>query len=271
MLNIIIVSHNHENYVKSLLEYLGFSQDIELQCRIIVKDNKKSETLKAICSQHGIIYCRSESVMGFGANNNYAVKYLRSNYTIANNDYFLFLNPDILYSNEQLKKLIYLLEKYKPEGCTVDLFKDEKLANRDLFVRKFPTAKDFVYSYILGKNETIIDRSNMNQPVSIDWCAGSFMVIRADVFLSLNGFDENYFMYCEDLDLCYRMKIAGYKLTYFPEVHAIHYAQHANRKIFSRPFYWHLKSVMRYVFKSKVYKDAKTYNKKITSILKNHE
>jgi GT2 family glycosyltransferase len=247
---------------------MDFSQLNNFQCRIIIKDNKKSNDLKKICFKHDVIYCDSEQTMGFGANNNYAVKFIADNYSINDNDYFLFLNPDILFSLEQLHELLMVLDENKPAACTIDLFKDEEFKQRDFFIRRFPTAIDFFSSYLLGKNSTIINRDNIKNPIVIDWCAGSFMVIRADVFMSLNGFDEKYFMYCEDLDICFRMKLSGYTMTYFPGVYAVHYAQHANRKIFSKPFYWHVKSAARFLFKSYRYKDAATYNNSTSSLLK---
>ncbi|EGR3506856.1 glycosyl transferase family 2, partial [Vibrio parahaemolyticus] len=81
-----------------------------------------------------------------------------------------------------------------------------------------------------------------------------FIAIKAIHYKKLNGFDENYFMYCEDIDLCYRSKQEGESVLYLPNISAIHFAAHNNRKLLSKHFYWHLKSVFRFLITSKIFK-----------------
>lgn len=271
MLNIIIVSHGHEDYIKKLLDYIEITKLDRMKFRFIIKDNKKSDVLKDLCDKADVLYCCSNMSMGFGANNNYAVNQLIKTFNVENSDYFLFLNPDILLSLDILEELYRVLREEGYDACTIDLFKDIELSQRDMFIRKFPSAKDFISSYLLGVNNTTINREFIQHPEAIDWCAGSFLIIRKDVFLSLNGFDECYFMYCEDLDICFRLKLSGYKLTYIPNLNAIHYAQHANRKILSKPFFWHLRSVFRYLYKGFIFGTNKAYLEKTKSLLKKHE
>ena len=104
---------------------------------------------------------------------------------------------------------------------------------------------------MLKKNDTIVDRDKpINRP--IDWCAGSFMGFSIDTYHKLKGFDEGYFMYCEDIDLCYRAKSLGINIKYFENIKALHLAQHSNRKFMSKSFRWHLKSIFRYLFISRL-------------------
>ena len=61
-------------------------------------------------------------------------------------------------------------------------------------------------SFLFQKNKTIIDKFSLNEESFTDWAAGSLLLFSADTYKKLNGFDEKYFMYCEDIDICYRYK-----------------------------------------------------------------
>jgi N-acetylglucosaminyl-diphospho-decaprenol L-rhamnosyltransferase len=78
-----------------------------------------------------------------------------------------------------------------------------------------------------------------------DWVAGIFMFFPSQVFTEMNGFDERYFLYLEDVDLCSRLRLAGYKIVLDPRVLVIHNARrdsHANWQYFK----WHIFSGMRF-------------------------
>lgn len=63
--------------------------------------------------------------------------------------------------------------------ATINLFRNEELTIYDNAIRKFPSLIDFVKSYMIGKNTTIIDKSKIHQPEYVDWAAGSFLILRA--------------------------------------------------------------------------------------------
>ncbi|MDE1292895.1 hypothetical protein [Vibrio aestuarianus] len=85
----------------------------------------------------------------------------------------------------------------------------------------------------------------------VDWAAGSFLVFQADLYKKLNGFDENYFMYFEDVDICFRArKYYDQNVVYLSNIKAIHQGGYQNRKIFSKHFRWYFSSLLRFLFKS---------------------
>lgn len=104
----------------------------------------------------------------------------------------------------------------------------------------------------IGVNKSKIKKENILSDTVVDWCAGSFMLIHALSFLNVNGFDQKYFMYCEDIDLCMRLKLSGVDLYYTPHFDAIHYAQHENRRIFTKAFRWHIRSITRYILRKPI-------------------
>ncbi|HGW7863251.1 TPA: glycosyltransferase family 2 protein, partial [Escherichia coli] len=98
MVYIIIVSHGHDDYIENLLLNLKLPSG---RFKIIVRDNKSSMVLKKTCEKNCVTYLHGGQY-GFGHNNNIAVSYIINNFMIMNNDYFLFLNPDVFITSESL-------------------------------------------------------------------------------------------------------------------------------------------------------------------------
>ncbi|HIH4422392.1 TPA: glycosyltransferase family 2 protein, partial [Citrobacter freundii] len=119
---------------------------------------------------------------------------------------------------------------------------------------KFPTMINFFNSFFFGKNNTIIDKSKINDNTYVDWGAGSFLMIKISRYCEISGFDENYFMYCEDIDLCYRYtKCYDDSLLFIPSVIALHDFRKDSHKILSKHFFWHVKSLMYYMLRRHFY------------------
>jgi len=76
------------------------------------------------------------------------------------------------------------------------------------------------------------------------WLPGAFLLIRAQAFREVGGFDERYFLYAEDFDLCARLRLAGWTLRYVPEVQVIHAAQRSSH-VRWRYLLWHVQSLLR--------------------------
>ena len=259
---ISIVSHNNWHMIKDNHELLRINQLDNV--KVCIKDNSGEAELMTFCRDNHIEYISEAKGLGFGANNNYIFNYVLENFTPNKNDIFLLLNPDVYVSLEQFYSLSNELSVFAQQAFTVDLFKDYNFTVRDPFIRRFPRAFDFFSSFVLKKNNTIIDREKFNNQ-SIDWCAGSFMGFSIETYLKLKGFDEGYFMYCEDIDLCFRANKLGVKLKYYENIKAVHLAQHSNRRFMSKSFRWHLKSIFRYLFISRLPRISALFGVKRTS------
>ncbi|WP_426358473.1 glycosyltransferase family 2 protein [Pseudocolwellia sp. HL-MZ19] len=248
MFYLSVVSHNHLNIINeiNILKKLDKHNDI----KIIILDNVEEQGLQEWCNCSGIDYIVNQEPKGFSANNNLIFNYIQDNFDLTEDDYFLILNPDVYITMEYMDMLIQKTTSLRPNAFTIDLFKDFNYQNRDPFIRKFPSLKDFISSFLFGVNNTIIQRDK-NTIDNFDWCAGSFICFNIDSYKALKGFDEGYFMYCEDIDICYRAQQLNLKIDYFSDIKAVHLAQHSNRSIFSKHFIWHIKSIIRFLFKSK--------------------
>jgi GT2 family glycosyltransferase len=163
-------------------------------------------------------------------------------------DWFLVLNPDVFIDSNSLQQIVELSDKNSHQLTTVNLYKDSAYLSFDNCVRLFPSFFDFLFSFLGFKNKTIVDKSNSDSVNCVDWAAGSFLLFKSKLYNDLGGFDPNYFMYCEDIDICWRaQKLQEKFLFFYSEIKAIHYAQHANRSLLSIHFVWHIKSILRYI------------------------
>ena len=114
--------------------------------------------------------------------------------------------------------------------------------------RYFPYLPNFLVSIVLGKRLHYGSNEMQQNP---EWVSGSFIMFKPIVFKALGGFDEGYFMYCEDIDLCFRAKKRGYTIKLDTEYFIEHHSQMDSRKIISKSIIWHIKSAFRFSFKSK--------------------
>jgi len=118
-------------------------------------------------------------------------------------------------------------------------------------VRLYPNFTSFVKTYLLNDKSTMVHRGESFELSENHWINGSFMIVLASVYQSLSGLDERFHLYCEDIDFCHRAKMKGYKATYLENVKAVHFKRRDSRHFLSKYFFWHVKSVFIYSFRSK--------------------
>ncbi|MDW8847218.1 glycosyltransferase family 2 protein [Erwinia sp. MMLR14_017] len=237
---ISVVSHGHSVMLKELDSLAKLAEVFH----VVVKNNTQDSEIVSYCDENNIHLIDSDYNKGFGFNNNIVYNFCCSELGMSCKDFFLVVNPDVFISKDEIMKLIISMHESDICAATINLFKDADFSISDDSIRNFPTLMDFIKSFTLGINKTKINKNTIDQKKKIDWCAGSFMAFTASTFGKLKGFDINYFMYCEDVDICYRLKKEDLPLIYFPDVRGLHIAKHNNRKVFSRHFWWHLKSVI---------------------------
>ncbi|MBZ0203354.1 MAG: glycosyltransferase [Ignavibacteria bacterium] len=235
-ISVIIVNYN----VKELLEQcinsvLTASKNLDVEI-IVVDNNSYDGSVEYIKSKFPLLdelkIIDSPDNLGFAKANNLGVK-------AATGRYLLILNPDTVLQEDTLEKTLRFYESdVKIGALTCKLI----LPNGKLDLacrRSFPSPSVAIYrilglsrlfpkSRIFGKyNLTYLDE---NQTYEVDAIVGAFMFIKKDIFDNVNGFDEDYFMYGEDLDLCFRINKAGYKIMYYPETSIIHYKGESTKR-----------------------------------------
>lgn len=233
MVTISIVSHGHGNMVEELINSLLQFPEISL---VIVTLNIPENIIFSPSDKLKII--KNTIPLGFGSNHNNAFKFSKGKY-------FCILNPDILFDNNPFPKLLKVfldnsIALVAPSICNSDGKIEDSaryfLTLSTLFKRIFLRIKD-CYSY------------NRFSPLFYpEWVGGMFMIIKSSIFFEIKGFDEGYFLYVEDVDICTRIWINGYRIALDPSVAVIHNAQRESRKNF-RFMCWHLNGLIRYFYK----------------------
>ncbi|MEQ5095641.1 glycosyltransferase family 2 protein [Proteus terrae] len=244
---ISVISHGHSD----LINQLECLEKLSEHYKVIVKSNKLGDNFSKLKEKINIYWINEKYNCGFGENNNIVYSYCLKNLKMAEDDYFIILNPDVIINYNAIDTLIKNMIKNNDLIATINLFRDIKNSVYDCSIRKFPSLKHFIKSFLGLGNSSIVDKRKIIEPCNIDWAAGSFLAIKAFHYIKLGGFDEKYFMYCEDIDICYRSSQLNAPVKYYPDIHAIHLAKHANRKIFSKHFYWHVSSVIRFLLTKK--------------------
>jgi len=232
-LSIIIVNYNVKEFLQNLLHSIDKASQ-NLSSEIIVVDNASDdgsvELLKSKFSSVKLI--ENKTNLGFGKANNQALK-------IAKGKFLLLINPDTVIREDTVKKMIEFLEEQKDAGlagCKI-LNPDGslQLACRRSFPGPWTSFCKVTGLSNLLPNSKMFARYNLtylneNQTYEVDAISGSFMMLKREVYEKLGGFDEQFFMYGEDLDLCYRIQKAGYKVFYVHTTQVIHYKGESTKR-----------------------------------------
>ncbi|AUL69753.1 glycosyltransferase family 2 protein [Escherichia coli] len=248
---ISVVSHNH---AKMIMEF-DCLRKLAKRYKVVIKNNSERESviLNDYCRKNGIYIIDYAYNTGFGKNNNIVFQFCVKKLGMTSDDYFILINPDVIIDSINIDKLISIIEKDMVDISGISLYKDDSLSIRDYSIRNYPSLYTFFISFFrFHESYRVLPPNDDCSSVDMDWVAGSFMAFKTNAYSSLLGFDENYFMYCEDLDICFRAKSKGLNLKYIPSVTGIHKAQHNNRRLFSKHFYWHIKSALRFLVRKKI-------------------
>lgn len=233
-----IVSHGQGSLASQLLMDLN-SIDLSYfdSVQIIITLNiPENESFLKLCNlDYSII--RNNNSLGYGANHNQAFKK-------CNSTYFVILNPDIRLNN--FKFDTFILGQKNIFGCAAPKVISPNGDIEDN-ARKYPTMLNIVSRVLLNDrfSDYILESK---EKITVDWVAGMFILFPSEVFKKISGFDERYFMYLEDADICQRINKSGLDVIYDKSQTVIHDARRGSFKKFSH-FRWHLKSMLRFIFR----------------------
>ena len=239
MIFLSIVSHYNEN---EIIENFNWLIDTAIDLTILVVDNTGSASLRSWCETNNFMYIFDGNVRGYGANQNLSF----SKSKIGPKDVFIVCNPDVIVDEECILRCNKKLACDQIDILGVKVFEDKEKEVVMSNNRRFPTILDAFISFLFHKKMYLGPAS---KPAETEWIGGSFMVFRGSCFERLGGFDEAYFMYYEDVDICYRARRSGFKIWYDPTGSIIHLAKRRGRSLMSKHFFWNLKSMMIFCWK----------------------
>lgn len=222
MISAITVTYNNEktiaNFLKSLISSIPKNGEI-----IIVDNNSQDTTVSLVRNiksdqksrQTSIKLIENTANLGYSKANNLGAR-------LSVNSHLLFINPDTVILDDSISKLLEFYVKQKRAGIIAPaLIQDNGSVQPS--VRKLPTLKGAIKEYWFGeKNEYSEFVPSGNAPVTVEGVYGACLLMSREVFNKLSGFDEKYFLYYEDLDLCKRAREIGLTIYYLPEVKIKH-------------------------------------------------
>lgn len=222
--SIIIVSFNTRDLLRECLQTLA-KEAVNLNYEVIVIDNASADgSADMVATEFPTApLIRSSTNLGFAAANNLG-------FAQAQGRYVVLLNSDAFLTKQALTKAITFMETHPNVGMG-----GARLIGKDgswqPSARMFPSllnhfltisglSSKYAQSRFFGR----VDRTwaNPAESASVDWVPGAFAIIRRSVLETVGYFDEQFFLYYEEVDLCKRIKTLGYEIWYLPEVVVIH-------------------------------------------------
>lgn len=244
-IHISVVSHNQENLI--IRNFKNFELEYDnYQISLVFIDNTNSKKLEAFAKEGNHIYYADEKTRGYGENHNIGFKISNVN----DDDIFIICNPDVILEKEQFIGMLDNFISNKHQFGNVKSYYDIEKTIEENPDRYFPYFLNFVFSILLKKRFHYGTNNNVLNP---EWISGGFMIIKANLYKQLNGFDERYFMYVEDIDICYRANKQGIKINHDKNHYIIHETVMDSRKVLSASFKMHIKSVFTYIFTHKIF------------------
>ena len=224
LISVIVVNYKVPECLGEMIRSLCQADLIE-QAEIVVVDNASGDdSHKLVAEFPEIKWIQLKNNIGFGKACNVGAQNARG-------EFILLINPDTVVAKNTLSVSVDFMQSHPEAGLM-----GPKILNPDGTLqpgcrRSFPTPLVAFYRFSglsriypesknFGKyNLTFL---NPDQPSKVDAISGSFMFIRRSLFNSIGGFDEQFFMYGEDLDLCWRIREHGFQVWYNPKTQIIH-------------------------------------------------
>lgn len=242
--SIIIVSWNVRELLGTCLSSIYRSlASSTIQAEVIVVDNNSHDGSAKMVAQDfpDAIVLPNEANLGFTKANNQGI-------ALAKGRYILILNPDTEVAPSALSTLLKYADSH-PDVAVIGpklVFPDGSVQSSR---RRFPNLltgciESTVLQRLFPNHNTlrryyVLDTAD-DDVQEVDWVVGACMLVRREVVMQVGAFDERFFMYSEELDWCYRIKKAGWKVVYLPTAKVTHYeAKSSEQNLLGRNMYFH--------------------------------
>lgn len=253
-LSIIIVNYNKYELTQRCIESV-INTILDIEYEIIVVDNcsanesyKKLKQMNKNNEKVNII--ANAQNKGFGYGNNRGVE-------LCKYDNILLLNPDVIALENAISKMLDRILDDKSIGIIGSKLLNEDLTlqyscRRFLPLNKFILARTPLKNFIRKDIVEIIDSQYLmkdydhKEEKDVDWLMGSCLMLRKKDFLDVGGFSKEYFMYFEDVDLCYKLIKTRKRVLYYPEASMIHLHEQASVKKINKLTFIHLQSMFKF-------------------------
>ena len=231
--SVVIVSFNTRELLRECINTLDRESSGVTYETIVVDNASRDGSADMVAADFpNVRLVRSDKNLGFAAANNLG-------FAEAGGKYVVLLNSDAFLKHDALRISVERMNKSPQVGLA-----GAQLISRDgswqPSARKFPSllndfltlsglAARYPHSRLFGR----FDRTwaDPKEPAEIDWVPGAYSIVRRDLLMKLGGFDERFFLYYEEVDLCRRIKQAGYQVWYWPDVIVIHLGGESSKTV----------------------------------------
>lgn len=231
--SVVIVSINTRTVLKECLGSVR-REAVSLRAQVIVVDNGSTDGSQEMIEQDypEVLLIRSQVNLGFAGANNLGFR-------SAGGRYIVLLNSDAFLSEGSLDRSVRYMDENPKAGLA-----GGQLVGRDgswqPSARMFPSllndlivrsglAARYPRSRFFGR----FDRTwaSPMEPAEVDWVPGAYSIIRSKALFEVGPFDTRFFLYCEEVDLCKRLKQAGYSIRYWPDIRITHIGGESSRQM----------------------------------------
>lgn len=240
----IVAYGGYEEVVKAASSVLSYTKEVDLSLYVVdnASPDGTGDKLAAAWPDGQVQVIRRKENGGFGTGHNTVLPLLNSRYHVV-------VNPDIALDTDAIGALCHWMEEHPDVVMTTPRLRFPD-GREQYTAKRAPTflallARQLRLPFLKSvERHYLMQDEDLTQPQVIDFCTGSFFVVRTDVFREMGGFDESYFMYVEDADITRKAQQYG-KVMYVPVTYVYHaWHRDANKKW--RNFWMQIRSMFHY-------------------------
>jgi N-acetylglucosaminyl-diphospho-decaprenol L-rhamnosyltransferase len=218
-IDVVVVSYNSRDALRDCVTPLCDAEAIT----VIVVDNASSDGSLETVADLPVVAVQLDDNRGFGHGCNLG-------WRRGHGDFVLFLNPDARMDPSSVERLAETLDADSSAGVAGPRIVDEK-GDVDFSIRRFPRlASTYAQALFVHRllprmpwvDEVVRETSCYREPGAAEWLSGACLLVRRELLERMDGFDEGFFLYCEDKDLCRRAWNLGYSVRFEPSAVATH-------------------------------------------------
>ena len=251
LLSLSVVSHGQVALVNALLDDIACVCTLPLEV-VFTQNVPEPDPSVPAPLQGRTAILKNALPKGFGANHNAASRAARA-------PYFCILNPDVRLGADPFPGLVEVCADARIGAVAPRVVDPAGVIENN--ARHYPHPLSIAARALGLRQERAV--STGDDVFYPDWVGGMFMLVRRDLFVEVGGFDERFFMYYEDVNLCARLRLLGKEIACVPAVPVVHAARRASHHD-PRHVSWHLRSMLRF-FGSRVFVRAMLQKHLLTS------
>lgn len=258
-LSVIFINYNSERYLyEALASFVHHHKGFPYELIVVDNNSKDKNELQKLKKKFNIKLIFLDRNLGYGPAANRGI-------LVSRGKYLAIANPDLIFIDDSAKKIVEFLESHSEVGAVIPQYLNPDMTLQPS-TRKFPTLK-----YLLFARTSFISRIWRKNPITeeylglrdiatrevqkIEVAVGAFFVLRKTALDKIGLFDEDFFLFSEDTDICYRLKREGLDVVLLPNSRVIHYhgAIRRKKKVAPKSRFWRMKGVWLFIKKHKFF------------------